>query len=518
MKVLVYVSLSLFFGISGFCQAPEFFKYQSIARTISGDVLANAALGIRISIHTNLPTGSVIFQETHTVVTNQFGLFSLSIGGGVAVSGSIQAIDWGNGAKYIEVEGDFSGGTNYETFGNTQLVSVPYALYAATSGNSFLPNGTANGNTPFWNGLEWLVNSASLFNDGQSVGIGTVTPLQKLQVEGNMNISLDSSYMINNRKILWEKGTANIFVGKNAGNSNSIGFSNAFLGYNSGAFNSVGSQNTFLGAESGTTNIDGMMNSFVGRRAGFLNTNGSENTFIGAFSGQSNTEGQHNSFIGVTTGNSNTLGQENTFIGAHAGYFNILGSYNSFIGNFAAIGNVSGNYNTIIGFEANVASGNLSNAAALGSGAIVNASNSVIIGNSAVTSIGGQVGWGTFSDRRLKTGVKNNTLGLEFIQKLQPVDYSYTTKGQENLIYSGLIAQDVEEILETLNCEFSGLVKPQNNNDFYSIRYAEFVIPLINAVKEQQQQMDKLKEKNDMLELKMKDLEEKMNMLLEKSH
>ena len=517
MKVLVSVFIFLF-GITGFSQAPEFFKYQSIARSVSGDVLANSTLGIRISIHTNIPTGLVIFQETHTVATNQFGLFSLSIGGGNAVSGSIQAIDWANGAKYIEVEGDFSGGTNYESFGTTQLVSVPYALYAASSGNSFLPNGTANGNTPFWNGLEWVVNSANLFHDGQSVGIGTAAPLQKLQVQGNINISLDSSYMINNRKILWEKGTANIFVGKNAGNSNSIGFSNAFLGYNSGAFNSVGSQNTFLGAESGTTNIDGMMNSFVGRRAGFQNTNGNENTFIGAFSGQSNTEGQHNSFFGVTTGNSNTLGQENTFIGAHAGYFNNLGSYNSFIGNFSALGNLSGNYNTIIGFEANVASGNLSNAAAIGSGAIVNASNSVIIGNTAVTSIGGQVGWGTFSDRRLKTGIKKNTLGLAFIQKLQPVDYSYATKGQENSIYSGLIAQDVEEVLETLNCGFSGLVKPQNDADFYSIRYAEFVIPLINAVKEQQQQIEKLEEKNDLLEIKMKELEKNLNVLLEKSN
>ena len=140
------------------------------------------------------------------------------------------------------------------------------------------------------------------------------------------------------------------------------------------------------------------------------------------------------------------------------------------------------------------------------------------IASNTLTSIGGQVGWGTFSDRRLKTGIKKNTLGLAFIQKLQPVDYSYATKGQENSIYSGLIAQDVEEVLETLNCGFSGLVKPQNDADFYSIRYAEFVIPLINAVKEQQQQIEKLEEKNDLLEIKMKELEKKLNVLLEKSN
>jgi len=70
--------------------------------------------------------------------------------------------------------------------------------------------------------------------------------------------------------------------------------------------------------------------------------------------------------------------------------------------------------------------------------------------------------------------------------------------------------------LETLNCGFSGLVKPQNDADFYSIRYAEFVIPLINAIKEQQLQIEKLEDKNDLLDLKMKDLEKKLNILLEK--
>lgn len=499
-----------------FSQAPDFFKYQSIARNTGGEVLPNATISMRISIRDLNSSGTIVFQETHSVVSNDFGLFTLSIGGGTAVSGSIQAVNWALGSKYIEIEGDLSGGTNYESFGTTELLSVPYALYANYAGSPILPNGTSIGNTPYWDGADWVVSSNNIFNAGQFIGIGTNNPVQKLHVNGHINIPLDSTYMINNRKILWANGTANIFVGNNAGAVNSIGFSNAFLGFNAGANNSVGSQNTFLGAETGSANIDGMMNSFIGRRAGLSNTNGNENTFVGAYAGQSNTEGQHNSFFGVTTGNSNTLGEENTFLGAHAGYFNSLGSYNAFIGNFAGVGNTSGNYNTIVGFEADFASGNLTNASAFGSGAIVSASNSVIIGNTAVTSIGGQVGWSTFSDKRLKTNITECQLGLEFITNLNPVNYNYIAAGQENIIYSGLIAQEVEKLLEEFDIDFSALVRPKNENDHYSIRYGEFVIPLINAVQEQQDQISELTQSNNELKQRLLELENKMILLLEK--
>jgi hypothetical protein len=253
-----------------------------------------------------------------------------------------------------------------------------------------------------------------------------------------------------------------------------------------------------------------MMNSFLGRRAGYSNTNGNENTFIGAYAGQSNTEGLHNSFMGVTTGSANTLGSENTFIGAHAGYFNDLGSYNTFLGNFAGEANTSGNYNTFIGFEADASGGNLTNASAIGYGAIVNSSNSVIIGNTSVTSIGGQVSWSTFSDKRLKENVRPNELGLNFITRLKPVDYNYKAKGQEDIIYSGLIAQDVEKTLNELGMNFSGLVKPKSDMDFYSIRYGDFVIPLINAVQEQQDQINELREENRKLMEKLEKIEERL--------
>lgn len=498
-------------GINGlFAQAPQKFKYQSIARNTAGQELISSPIGIRFSIHDLSATGTIVYQETHTVTTNTFGLFSVNVGEGTPTIGTMGSIDWANGSKYLEIEADLTGGTSYSAFGSSELLSVPYALYSQSSGTPLLPVGNAPGNTPYWDGSAWIVNSSNLYNNGGYIGIATTTPVQRLHVNGNVNITLDSSYMINNRKILWASGTGNIFVGFNAGSSNTIGFNNSFIGYNSGISNSVGSQNTFIGTETGSANIDGMMNSFLGRRAGFANTNGNENTFIGAYAGQSNTEGLHNSFLGVTTGSANTLGSENTFIGAHAGYFNDLGSYNTYIGNFAGDANTSGNYNTILGFEADVSSGNLTNASAIGYGAVVNSSNSVIVGNTSVTSIGGQVSWSTFSDKRLKENIRPNNLGLNFITRLEPVDYNYKAEGQKGIIYTGLIAQDVEKILNDLGQPFSGLVKPANENDHYSIRYGDFVIPLINAVQEQQEQIEKLEEENRLLLERMEKIEKKI--------
>jgi cell division protein FtsB len=214
--------------------------------------------------------------------------------------------------------------------------------------------------------------------------------------------------------------------------------------------------------------------------------------------------------LGVSTGNSNTLGNENTFLGAHAGYNNNLGNNNTFVGNFAGLVNTAGTNNTFIGFYAGASSSNLTNATAIGTGAIANADNSVMIGNTDVTSIGGQVSWSTFSDRRLKHSFQESELGLNFILSLKPVSYEYKASGQAGIRYTGLIAQDVEKSLKKLNTQFSGLVRPKNKNDFYSIRYGDFVVPLIKSIQEQQEQINQLKSENEMLLERIEKLEQKL--------
>lgn len=506
-----------------YAQVPEGFKYQSVARNTSGQTLNNTDINVRISILDESESGAVVYSETHAPTTNEFGLFTLTIGEGTPVTSTFNSIIWGVNSKFLKVEADLTGGVSYQLMGTSQLLSVPYSLYSKQAETANMPDGDSPGNTPFWNGTDWIYNNSNIFNNGAKVGIGTTNPSQKLHVNGKINIPLDSSYMINNYAVLSTKGLSNLLIGESAGLSTTMGQFNVFAGYQSGILNTIGSQNTFLGAETGVSNTYGTLNTFIGRRAGFSNVDGGENTFIGCYAGQSTTSGLHNTFLGVTTGNNNSTGSENAFFGAHAGYFNSTGSNNTYVGNFAGQYTFSGSNNLYLGFNADGSSSDLSNSIAIGSGSVVSASNTTVIGNSAMTSIGGQVGWSTLSDARLKQDVRQETLGLDFILKLRPVRYTYITKGQEGIEYSGFLAQEVEHASSLFNTNFSGVVKPKNDKDFYSIRYAEFVVPIVNAIQEQQQVIDQLKSENQILldksdnlqkELeKMKNLEKRIELL-----
>jgi hypothetical protein len=119
-----------------YAQAPELFNYQGVARDNSGNVLANQAIGLRITLHSGSPGGTTVYSETHAVTTNTFGLFAVEIGGGSVLSGTIAAINWGGNSYYVQTEMDASGGTSYTNMGTAQLLSVPYALYSKSSGTS----------------------------------------------------------------------------------------------------------------------------------------------------------------------------------------------------------------------------------------------------------------------------------------------------------------------------------------------------------------------------------------------
>jgi microcystin-dependent protein len=114
-------------------QAPQKINYQAVARNAAGAVLANQSITARFTIHDGSSSGQIVYQETENVVTNQFGLFTTAIGGGTVIQGNFAAVNWGNGNKYLQVEIDPAGGTNYTDMGAWQLLSVPYALYAANA-------------------------------------------------------------------------------------------------------------------------------------------------------------------------------------------------------------------------------------------------------------------------------------------------------------------------------------------------------------------------------------------------
>ncbi len=140
--------LALFVVLSSFVygQVPNQINYQGVARNSVGNVIPNKKITVRLSIRDGNTTGTVLYNETRTINTNSFGLFNIIIGGPGAtnVTGAMSGIDWSTGAKFIQVEIDPEGGSNFINMGAAQLLSVPYALYAGSSSTG-TPTGVAGG-------------------------------------------------------------------------------------------------------------------------------------------------------------------------------------------------------------------------------------------------------------------------------------------------------------------------------------------------------------------------------------
>lgn len=127
-----YFIVALFICTLTFAQVPQGFSYQTIAFNASGAPIANGTVALKISILENSATGTVVYSETHTKTTNAKGLVNLNIGQGTPVSGTFSGVNWGTNTKFVKVEMDPTGGTNYTNVGVNQLMSVPYANVSET--------------------------------------------------------------------------------------------------------------------------------------------------------------------------------------------------------------------------------------------------------------------------------------------------------------------------------------------------------------------------------------------------
>ncbi len=349
---------------------------------------------------------------------------------------------------------------------------------------------------------QWITNGSNIYYNSGNVGIGTSSPLYKLDVNGDINQSYGSIMRVaGSSAFQYDSVNYNIWIGGggslNSPGSNQQGQSNTANGYQALYSNTKGTQNTASGASALFYNTEGTDNTANGIYALYHNITGVYNTADGHLSLPSNTSGSANTAIGDETLNNNTTGFFNTAVGSAA-----LGT------------NTTGSDNTAIGFEADVNAGNLNNATAVGNEATATASNQVRVGNSNVTSIGGYVGWSNISDGRVKQNIKQNVPGLAFVNKLQPITYNLNLdaidkiiqspvhkdakgkliqptqldltarKAKEQISYTGFIAQDVETAAKSVNYDFSGVDAAKNSKDLYGLRYAEFVVPLVKAVQE----------------------------------
>jgi trimeric autotransporter adhesin len=331
---------------------------------------------------------------------------------------------------------------------------------------------------------------------------------------------------------------------------------NSFFGMNAGRHNTTGDGNTGIGWLALDNNTEGEWNSAVGSGALESNTFGDYNVAVGVESLSYNTTANNNTSIGYRTLFANATGYENTAIGYVALAYNtyeyrnvVIGAYGmeSAVGSLNTatgyrclaysdgIGNTgygrgalfsrNGSLNVAFGSESLYAgesndytcglgaksgrwdegdeAASLTNSAAFGYYAKLTGSNQVRFGNSAVTSIGGQVSWSVLSDGRFKKNVKPSTVGLDFIRQLNPVSYIVDKNAYDKFLgipdsiisesaqarkapqrQMGFVAQEVDAIVKKHGYIFSGVDEPQNERDPYTLRYADFVMPLVKAVQE----------------------------------
>ena len=142
MKKLIAFAIFLSWIIGSSAQTPNTFKYQAVVRDNAGQVVVNKTVGFRISILQTSATGAVVFSETHSAQTNAFGLVNLEIGAGTIGSGAFSGIDWGSDSYFVKIELDDNNDGLFAEMGTSQLLSVPYALYAKTAETV---TGTVNG-------------------------------------------------------------------------------------------------------------------------------------------------------------------------------------------------------------------------------------------------------------------------------------------------------------------------------------------------------------------------------------
>ncbi|MFC2176474.1 hypothetical protein ACFLR1_05860 [Bacteroidota bacterium] len=448
-------------------QAPQQFIYQGVVRNSVGEVLANQEISLRIELHQTEASGTVVFEEIHSTTTNAFGLFNIQIGSGTSVIGTLSSVDWSNGPYFNEVSVDVTGGANYKSMGTSQLLSVPYALYAETSGTGSVagPTGPTGPQGPKGNtgatgpqgptGADgsltaWLkVGNAGTTSGANFIGT-TDNQALDMRTDNVLRVRITTKGQIETyntgKSVFIGEGAGtnddlsenqNVFVGHNAGLSNTTGNQNTANGLNALYSNTTGSNNTATGSNALYSNRTGYGNTANGISALYSNTTGYRNTATGDSALYRNTSARENSAYGhralynnngvfntaighlalynnnvggynVATGNhalyGNKGGKFNVGSGYNALYSNISGSQNVAYGSFAlasntgsnntAVGhnallyNYAGNYNTAIGFEAYVVGSNIENATAIGANAKVSSSNSLVLGNDVNVGIG----------------------------------------------------------------------------------------------------------------------------------
>ncbi len=384
--------------------------------------------------------GTVIWTESQSVTTSG-GIFAVLLGSTTPITDAVFTAT----TRYLGIKV----GADPEMTPRVALVTVPYAFRISTvdgstggsiSGDILLENSTATtGN--IWKGGSPFIHAI---------------------------------------------GSDNTSIGKNAGNINMTGSRNTACGSGALASNSTGNRNTAAGNGALVANTTGSYNTAIGLSALVSNIGGSENTASGAHALLLNSTGTFNTASGFSALSGNTTGGGNTASGLSA-----LSS------------NTTGDENTAIGAGADVASGDLNNATAVGAGAIVDASNKIRLGNSAVTVIEGQVAYTYTSDKSQKENF-NPVDGEDVLRKIRQLNltsWNYKNQDPRHFRHYGPVAQEFFAAFGRDSVGQSGTETTINSGDLAGI-----TMIAVQALEKRTAELDEIKSDNSKLKAEIQEL------------
>jgi hypothetical protein len=350
---------------------------------------------VRITIQTSLTGGTILWKETHSVLTDPYGVLGFVVGNGTRVDGlpAFSDINWGSQILYIKTEIEYPVGTSYKDLGTSQLWSVPVSLVSKDLQGP-VKKLTVSGSTSSLEEAIFEVKNTlgktvlAVYDEGVRIHVddgskgtkgGFAVSSQSAVKDGTaqdyLQVTRDYTRVFsNNNPAKGVKGgfavggfdsktdpnyymnltPDNYFIGEMGGANLTTGINNSTLGYRAGEFLTTGVSNVFVGFQAGHKTTEGVSNVMIGMNSGFNNINGQNNVFLGSASGMANTGGiqswmgSDNIFIGTSAGVTNTEGGSNIFIGTNAGRSNLTGNLNIYIGPMAGL-NATGFRNTFLG-------------------------------------------------------------------------------------------------------------------------------------------------------------------------
>jgi hypothetical protein len=550
-KLFTLLALIVITTING--QAPQGFNYQATVRNNAGQLLLNQIVLVKFNVLLNSATGTVVYSETQTANTDDLGHINLVVGQGTAATGTFSTINWGSGSYYLGIE--LNTGSGYVVMGTTQLMSVPYALYAQNSGSA-----AANQNIQQVLDAGNVANKTVTVPEDASLKINTIGGSTSGSFYYGIKSQIDGTNG-NNRAIL-------------AGsNGVSLGTNTAIASY---ASNAATNTSIYARAYNATTGSN------YGVVAYANGTTGYDNRAVQGTADGVNTVNRNYGTIGIAT-NSNNLntGLLGYTYGTTADNYGVWGvatdaitsNDNRGVMGYAINATPTGNNYGIAGWAKdsqvlNIAVGAYSELGSTASGtnfgvsarasSITTAGTNYGVYSEASNGATNYAGFfngnvtitGTFvqpSDRKLKKEIKPFASALDKINALSPVTYYYKNEKESginlptNLQY-GFIAQDLETVFpelvtnQVLNLASTGnagnkkaSINPEgkafdseNTNaaatpiekntkeEFKGINYTGLISVLTQAIKEQQVMIEDLKKQNKSLSTRINKIEKKL--------